>query len=137
MSKSEQNQPIVICPVETFLNMISNKWKVEIVWHLLQGKQRFGELHRKVVGINQKVLTDNLRDMERDGLVTRTVYAEIPPRVEYELSPLGESMRDVLNAVGDWGMWYLKERYPEEKFLDCRHAGSEELRRHRSRRVKP
>jgi DNA-binding HxlR family transcriptional regulator len=105
--------------------MISNKWKVEIVWHLLHGKQRFGELHRKVIGINQKVLTDNLRDMERDGLVKRTVYAEIPPRVEYELSPLGESMRNVLSAVGDWGMGYLQERHPGKKFLDCRTADPE------------
>jgi DNA-binding HxlR family transcriptional regulator len=131
---TNQEKPTIICPVETFLGMISNKWKVEIIWHLLKGKQRFGELRRNVVGISQKVLTDNLRDMERDGLIERTIYAEIPPRVEYALSPLGESLRSVLDAVGDWGMGYIQKRNPGKKFLDCRSADPDLRKQHRAQR---
>jgi DNA-binding HxlR family transcriptional regulator len=116
---SDQEKPTVICPVITFLDLISNKWKVEIIWYLLKGKQRFGELRRSVAGISQKVLTDNLRDMERDGLLIRTVYAEVPPRVEYALSPLGESLREILDSIRDWSMEYLGERYPDKQFLTC------------------
>jgi DNA-binding HxlR family transcriptional regulator len=130
---STEDKPTIVCPVETFLGMISNKWKVEIIWHLLKGKQRFGELRRNVVGISQKVLTDNLRDMEKDGLLKRTIYAEIPPRVEYSLSPLGKSLNKVLDAIGDWGMWYLGERHPGKKFLDCRSADPDLRKQHRAR----
>jgi len=115
--KSEKLTPI--CPVSTFLGLISNKWKVEIIWYLLKDKQRFGELRRQVKGISQKVLTDNLRDMERDGLLKRTVYAEVPPRVEYELTPTGQSLREVLETVNIWGLDYLRQRFPDKKFVTC------------------
>jgi DNA-binding HxlR family transcriptional regulator len=118
----QQDKIITICPVATFLGLISNKWKVEILWYLLQGKQRFGELRRNVKGISQKVLTDNLRSMERDGLLKRTVYAEVPPRVEYELSEVGETLRDVLDTMRVWGMEYLHKQHPGQHFLTCRDS---------------
>ena len=94
------------CPVETTLLMISDKWKVLILRDLLDGTKRFSELRRSVGNVSQKVLTANLRQMERDGLVHREVYPEVPPRVEYSLTELGESMRPVLSAMGDWGKVY-------------------------------
>jgi DNA-binding HxlR family transcriptional regulator len=121
---SNQEKEVLVCPVETFLDLVSNKWKVEIIWYLLKGKQRFGELRRKVAGISQKVLTDNLRDMERDGLLTRTVYPEVPPRVEYTLTPLGQTLDDLLDKVSEWGKNYLTERFPDKNIVTCRGTGS-------------
>lgn len=121
---SNQEKEVLVCPVETFLDLVSNKWKVEIIWYLLKGKQRFGELRRKVAGISQKVLTDNLRDMERDGLLTRTVYPEVPPRVEYTLTPLGQTLDDLLDKVSEWGKNYLTERFPDKNIVTCRETGS-------------
>ncbi|MDE5619570.1 MAG: helix-turn-helix transcriptional regulator [Ruminococcus sp.] len=91
------------CPVETTLTLIGNKWKVLIIRDLLNGTKRFGELKKSVTGISQKVLTANLRDMEENGLLTRKVFPEVPPRVEYTLSELGYSMTPVLNAMEQWG----------------------------------
>lgn len=96
------------CPVETTLLLISNRWKALILRDLLTGTKRFGELRKSLSGISQKVLTANLRDMEADGLLTRTAYAEVPPRVEYALTELGESLRPVLAALFDWGMAYKR-----------------------------
>ena len=96
------------CPVETTLTLISNKWKVLILRDLLPGIKRFGELRRSVTGISQKVLTAQLREMEADGLLTRTVYAEVPPRVEYALTELGQSLRPILDAMWVWGEEYQK-----------------------------
>lgn len=96
------------CPVETTLTLISNKWKVLILRDLLPGTKRFGELRRSVTGISQKVLTAQLREMEADGLLTRTVYAEVPPRVEYALTELGQSLRPILDAMWVWGEEYQK-----------------------------
>lgn len=98
------------CPVETTLLMISDKWKVLILRDLLNGTMRFGELCRSVGNISQKVLTANLRQMERDGLVHREVYPEVPPRVEYSLTETGESLRPIIEAMKDWGTWYKVER---------------------------
>ena len=84
------------CPVATTVQLIGNKWKLLIIRNLLQRPWRFNELQRSLDGISQKVLTDSLRSMEQDGIITRTVYAEVPPRVEYALSELGESMRPIL-----------------------------------------
>lgn len=98
------------CPVETTLLMISDKWKVLILRDLLNGTMRFSELRRSVGNISQKVLTANLRQMERDGLVHREVYPEVPPRVEYSLTETGESLRPIIEAMKDWGTWYKVER---------------------------
>lgn len=94
------------CPVETTLTLISDKWKVLILRDLLPGTRRFGELKRSLSGVSQKVLTAQLRQMEDSGLLTRTVYPEVPPRVEYTLTELGSSLRPVLEALRDWGEEY-------------------------------
>ena len=96
------------CPVATTVALIGNKWKLLIIRNLLNRPWRFNELHKSLDGISQKVLTDSLRQMEADGIITRTVFAEVPPRVEYALSDLGESMRPILDAMQAWG-----ERYKE------------------------
>lgn len=94
------------CPVETTLTLISDRWKVLIIRDLLEGTKRFGELKRSIGSVSQKVLTANLRSMEESGLVIRTVYAEVPPRVEYTLTELGYSLKPVLDAMRDWGEGY-------------------------------
>ena len=94
------------CPVETTLMLISDKWKVLILRDLLPGTKRFGELRRSVGGVSQKVLTAQLRQMEQNGLLTRTAYPEAPPRVEYALTELGYSLKPVLDAMADWGAAY-------------------------------
>ena len=96
------------CPVETTLLLISDRWKTLILRDLMEGTRRFGELQRSIGGVSQKVLTANLRAMERDGLLTRKVYAEVPPRVEYTLTPLGYSLRPVLAAMREWGAHYQR-----------------------------
>ncbi len=96
------------CPVETTLTLISDKWKILILRDLDMGTKRFGELKKSIEGISQKVLTSNLRQMESSGLVTRKVYAEVPPRVEYSLTELGTSLKPVLNALEVWGAEYKK-----------------------------
>lgn len=94
------------CPVATAVQLIGSKWKLLILRNLLARPWRFNELQRSLDGVSQKVLTDSLRGMEADGLITRTVYPEAPPRVEYALSPLGETMRPILMAMQDWGAAY-------------------------------
>lgn len=94
------------CPVATTVQLIGNKWKLLIIRNLRTRPWRFNELQKNLDGISQKVLTDNLRAMEADGLITRTVYAEVPPRVEYSLSELGETMRPILDAMEEWGNSY-------------------------------
>lgn len=94
------------CPVETTLLMISDKWKVLILRDLLDGTKRFSELRRSVGNVSQKVLTANLRQMERDGLVHREVYPEVPPRVEYSLTETGVSLKPVIKTMKDWGIHY-------------------------------
>lgn len=94
------------CPVATTVRLIGNKWKLLIIRNLQQRPWRFNELHRNLEGISQKVLTDSLRQMEADGIITRTVYPEVPPRVEYALSELGESMRPILDSMQAWGNSY-------------------------------
>lgn len=94
------------CPVATTVQLIGNKWKLLIIRNLLVRPWRFNELQKSLDGISQKVLTESLRSMEKDGIITRTVYPETPPRVEYALSPLGESMRPILNSMKEWGENY-------------------------------
>ena len=97
------------CPVQTTVQLIGSKWKLLILRNLLQRPWRFNELRKSLDGISQKVLTDSLRSMEEDGLITRTVYPEVPPRVEYALSELGESMRPIIDAMETWGTQYKAE----------------------------
>ena len=97
------------CPVATTVQLIGNKWKLLILRNLLVRPWRFNELQRSLDGISQKVLTDNLRSMEEDGLVIRTAYAEVPPRVEYSLSETGESMRPIIRSLEEWGNAYKKQ----------------------------
>ena len=94
------------CPVATTVQLIGSKWKLLIMRNLLERPWRFNELKKNLVGISQKVLTDSLRSMEEDGIITRTVYPEVPPHVEYALSDLGESMRPILTAMQEWGTNY-------------------------------
>ena len=94
------------CPVATTVQLIGSKWKLLIIRNLRMHPWRFNELQKNLEGISQKVLTDSLRALESDGLVTRTVYAEVPPRVEYALSELGETMRPILDAMEQWGAGY-------------------------------
>ena len=97
------------CPVEVTLMLISDRWKVLILRDLLGGTKRFGELKKSIGSISQKVLTSNLRSMEEDGLLTRKVYAQVPPRVEYTLTAMGESLRPILFAMQQWGVEYKKQ----------------------------
>ena len=98
------------CPVATTVSLIGNKWKLLIIRNLLVGKARFKDLKNGIEGISPKVLTDNLRSMEEDGLIIRTSYPEIPPRVEYELSDLGNSLRPIIKSMEVWGNKYKKEK---------------------------
>ena len=98
------------CPVATTVQMIGSKWKLLIMRNLLQRPWRFNELKKDLEGISQKVLTDSTRSMEADGIITRTVYPEVPPRVEYALSALGESMRPIMDAMEIWGTEYKKSK---------------------------
>lgn len=98
------------CPVETTLTLIGDKWKVLILRDLLPGTKRFGELKKSIGSVSQKVLTAQLRDMEKNGLVSRTVYAEVPPRVEYSLTDLGKSLKPILDAMWNWGEEYKASR---------------------------
>lgn len=101
------------CPVETTLSLISSRWTVLIIRELLTGTKRFNELKRSINNISQKVLTSNLRNLEENGLIERTVYAEVPPRVEYSLTETGLSLKPILDAMWDWGINY-KKSYEED-----------------------
>ena len=107
------------CPVATTVQLIGSKWKLLILRNLLARPWRFNELRKSLEGISQKVLTDSLRSMEEDSLVTRTVYPEVPPRVEYSLSPLGESMRPIIQAMEQWGAQYKAAKAREQQGLSA------------------
>lgn len=98
------------CPVEITMGLIENKWKILIIRDLLTGTKRFGELKKSLTGITQKVLTNNLRQLESSGLVLRKVYAEVPPRVEYSLSDTGWSLKPVLDSMVAWGNQYREKQ---------------------------
>ena len=106
MPEQTAKKELPACPVETTLALIGNKWKVLILRDLLLGTKRFGELKKSIGSVSQKVLTAQLRDMEHSGLLTRTVYPEVPPRVEYTLTDLGYSLKPVLDAMWNWGEDY-------------------------------
>jgi DNA-binding HxlR family transcriptional regulator len=94
------------CPVATTVQLIGNKWKLLIIRNLLASPQRFGDFLKTIPGISKKVLTDNLRALEEDGIVSREVFAEVPPKVVYSLTPLGDSLRPILEAMKAWGNDY-------------------------------
>lgn len=106
MSEKKSVRELPACPVETTLTLIGDKWKVLILRDLLPGTKRFGELKKSVGNVSQKVLTAQLRAMEESGLLTRTVYPEVPPRVEYTLTELGRSLQPILDAMWNWGEGY-------------------------------
>ena len=95
--------PLGRCPAERTLDVIGGRWKVPILWHLLQGTLRFSELRRALPGVTQKMLTQQLRELERDGVVDRTVHAAAPPKVEYSLSEYGETLKPLLLGMCEWG----------------------------------
>ena len=101
-----KKEELPACPVATTVQLIGSKWKLLIIRNLLGRPWRFNELRKDLAGISQKVLTDSLRSMEQDGIVIRRVYPEVPPRVEYSLSELGESMRPIIQAMEQWGTDY-------------------------------
>jgi DNA-binding HxlR family transcriptional regulator len=103
------------CPVEATLELIGGKWKGVVLYHLLDGTRRFGELRRAMPGVTQRMLTKQLRELEDAGLVRREVFAEVPPRVEYSLTPLGESLAPILEALQRWGVAYLRARQPPQR----------------------
>ena len=106
MSEQKSVKDLPACPVETTLTLIGDKWKVLILRDLMPGTKRFGELKKSIGNVSQKVLTAQLRAMEESGLLTRTVYAEVPPRVEYTLPELGKSLKPILDALWNWGEEY-------------------------------
>lgn len=103
-----KKEDLPACPVKTTLSLIGDKWKVLILRDLMPGTKRFGELKKSIGSVSQKVLTAQLRDMETNGLISRKVYAEVPPRVEYSLTDLGKSLKPILDAMKNWGEDYKK-----------------------------
>lgn len=99
-----------VMTIHIYIKVIGGKWKPEILWFLRKGPLRFGEILRSVDTITQVTLTKNLRELEADGIVLRTVYPEIPPRVEYQLTPFGESVFPVLDVISAWGRTFLREK---------------------------
>ena len=98
------------CPVEATLEVIGGRWKVLILRELMPGVRRFNELHRSLCGVTQKMLTQQLRELEADGLIHREVYPQVPPKVEYSLTRTGETLATVLKAMHEWGEQYLSLR---------------------------
>jgi len=96
------------CPMDVTINILSGKWKIAILWHLTRGIIRFNELQRLLTNITQKTLTLQLRELERDGIIYREVYPEVPPKVEYGLTQIGESLRPILSSMCEWGNDYRK-----------------------------
>jgi DNA-binding HxlR family transcriptional regulator len=92
------------CPAEYTLSLIDGRWKIPLIFHLLPGAKRFSELARALSGVTQKMLTQQLREMERDGLVERKIFPQVPPRVEYSLTPLGTSLKPVVDSMCRWGI---------------------------------
>lgn len=102
------------CPAEFTLAMIGGRWKIPIIFHLLAGRKRFSDLSRAIKGVTQKMLTQQLREMERNGLVMRQVYAQVPPKVEYSLTDLGASLHPVVEAMCEWGEQHGVKGSPKE-----------------------
>lgn len=97
-----------ICPFATTQKVLTGKWSLVIIYQLSTGTKRFNELNRLIPDVTQTILTKHLRQLEKDGIIERKVYAEVPPRVEYSLSPMGESFKSVLDAIEIWGQEYIE-----------------------------
>lgn len=117
------NVMVSTCPSRTSLARIANKWTAMIVIALSDGSLRFGEIRQAVDGISGKVLADTLRDLERDGIVSRTAYDQMPPRVEYDLTPLGQTLREPLTALGQWAEAHIAQVEAARDVYDDRAAG--------------
>ncbi|MGK3955907.1 winged helix-turn-helix transcriptional regulator [Arthrobacter sp. R4] len=122
MNAPDWNVMVATCPSRTSLAKIANKWTAMIIIALSGGPLRFGELRDAVDGISGKVLADTLRDLERDGIVERTAYDEMPPRVEYELTSLGQTLREPLTALGRWAEQHIKDVLSARDSYDRRTA---------------
>lgn len=109
MEAKSDSKKKVGCPVETTLAIIGGRWKVLILQELFSGVKRFGELHRALAGITQKMLTQQLRELERDGIINRMVYAQVPPKVEYSLTEFGMTLRPILETMHEWGVRFEEE----------------------------
>lgn len=127
MEVTKESHDKLTCAVESTLEVIGGRWKVLILQELFQGVKRFGQLHRALHGITQKMLTQQLREMEEDGLIHRQVYLQVPPKVEYSLTPLGESLKPILNAMHEWGTRFL-----ERKMENTARADGHQARQDRS-----
>lgn len=110
MTAQTAKKELPACPVETTLTLIGDKWKVLILRDLMPGTKRFGKLKKSIGSVSQKVLTAQLRDMENNGLLTRTVYPEVPPRVEYSLTELGRSLKPILDSMWNWGEEFKSQK---------------------------
>lgn len=108
--RKQRHEVYAQCPVEATLDMIGGKWKGVILFRLMEGTKRFGELRKLLPKVTQRTLTQQLRELEGDGLVTRKIYAEVPPKVEYSLTELGRSLKPVLVTLKDWGAKNVVER---------------------------
>ena len=106
------------CTVEATLSVMGGRWKPVILFRLMAGTQRFGELKKTISGITQRMLTNQLRELERDGIIKRQVYAEVPPKVEYSLTILGQSLKPILHAMKDWGADYLNTKKNDKERID-------------------
>ena len=103
------------CPVTATMQLIGGKWKIIILWAITNNVNRFGLLQRAIPSITKKMLTSELRALEADGLISRKIYPVMPPKVEYSVTPLGETLRPVLNAMGDWGQSYALPRQEDSR----------------------
>lgn len=113
--RKQRHQTYRNCPVEVVLDMIAGKWKTVILFNLFGGTLRFNELQRALPSITQRMLTTQLRELEQDGLVIRTVYPEVPPKVEYSLSPMGMSMGPLLAGMNEWAQQHVPDRLVRQK----------------------
>lgn len=113
--ENEKQAQEYICPVEVTLEIIGGKWKAVILWHLTKKTLRFSQLQRRLTGVTQKMLTQQLRELERDGMIHREVFPEVPPRVEYSLTDQGRSLEPVLARMCAWGTERLAEKTQDEK----------------------
>jgi DNA-binding HxlR family transcriptional regulator len=109
------------CPIEELMDMIGGRWKVFILWELIQNPRRSSELRKSIPPITQKVFTEQIRDLEESGLVKRTIYPTVPPRVEYEVTELGQSLREILKSMCHWSSENM------DKVRDCRRTRQLEL----------
>lgn len=109
MTRLDYDPRAAACPSRRVLHMIADKWTVLVVYALAQGVRRFGELQREVGGVSQKMLTQTLRELERDGIVVRRVYAVVPPRTEYRLTPLGETLIEAMTGLFTWAQQHMPD----------------------------